>query len=204
MRLRFLLTVVCAAIAATPLCAGNLYTINTGSLTATGVLSVANVWSFDVRGAVAFDVNNGGTLIGQFLMADITGGGDPGFATLPFGNRFFVDYAGAGLANTAATTFDFTTYSLGADNTLHLFETTALGAGSDPALNALIGDNPLRFSLGLSGVAPGNGIDTKLVAQWTLVEVVGAPEPGTVSLLAVGLLVGYFRVNGRKKTGNRT
>jgi hypothetical protein len=201
MRARIFLILFCAALTTTSPLAGATYTIGFGGLTATGIFSPAGGLSLDVRGLTQIDAHDGAVLLGQFLMSDTTFGTDPGFATLPFGNNGLIDMGPGGPSTGpfATTLFDFTAPVLNG-NSLFLRAQTTLPTASDPGLNTLFADNPMVFLFGLTGTAQLP--DGSLEAQWILTDLgtsnpstttTGAPEPGSLSLIALGLVAGYRR-----------
>ncbi len=198
MRARIFLILFGAALTTASPLAGATYTIGFGGLTATGIFSPTGL-SLDVRGLVQIDAHNGAVLLGQFLMSDTTFGTDPGFASLPFGNNGLLDMGPGGPTTGpfAQTFFDFTAPSLNG-NSLFLLAQTTLPTASDPGLNTLFADNAMVFLFGLTGTAQLP--DGTLEAQWILTDLGttnpaagSAPEPGSASLIALGLVVVYRR-----------
>jgi hypothetical protein len=159
----------------------------------------------DVRGNATFTVFDSGTPIGAFLMTDTTGGTDPGFSTLPFGNALLVDF-GATTGTVAETTLDLNN-PVFAGSLLFLSGSTSAPGGADPGLQALFDDNPVVLVFQLTSATPSDGL---VIAQWNLVGLgpeSSVPEPttGVLVLAGVGLLVGIQRGtrSERMKTGCR-
>jgi hypothetical protein len=166
------------------------YSVSLGELTATGLLSDSG-WSFDVRGLAAISVSTGGSPVGQFLITDDTGGTDPDFQTLAFGNSELIDIANGDTTNGpfADTYFDFSS-AVVSGNTLVMNAYTLNETASDPGLDAFVADNPTSFTFGLTGVEQLSS--TELEAQWLLESITaqtvsGTPEPATFILAAFAL-----------------
>src|SRR5262249_41105781 len=138
--------------------------LTSGSLTATGVLPSSGGVLLDVRGNATFTVFDSGTPIGAFLMTDTTGGTDPGFSTLPFGNALLVDF-GATAGTFAQTTLDLNN-PVFAGSLLFLSGSTSAPGGADPGLQALFDDNPVVLVFQLTSATPSDGL---VIAQWNLV-----------------------------------
>lgn len=179
--------------------AAPLFTINTGAIYAYRYITPISELR-DVRGLVALDVSDPG-LLGTVLLADSTGGTDPGFAVLPFGNASLIGLNSAA-TETTAHTFDLAAGIAGA--TSFTVDATGVplapGVTTDPALQRLLGT--LTFSFSLIDFAPVPGTPDFL-ATYVISGVTAAapvvPEPSTGLLVLLGAgVVGVYSRRRRK------
>lgn len=170
--------------------AGPVFTITDGTLTVTGFFT-SDTTLLDIRGMVVLDVTGLGPASGPLLLADPTGGTDPGGYVLPLGNTriLALDSDSAISFVTAQLLFDFDQGLVDGD---YLFlPATASAVPPDgvpgPILAMLIGNNPIAFTFLLSDFADlGDG---NYAYQWQLTSVEPAPEPGSLLLAAGGLAI---------------
>ena len=175
-----------------------VFDIVTGTLTASRLISGSGEID-DVRGLVNFDVLDPG-LLGGVTITDSTGGTDPNFLTLPFGNDTLTGLNN-GLTQETSITFNFSTSIIGPSNDT----ITAIGTAvipnptSDPALADT--DQSLVFTFDLASITnPSDGVT---LAQYNLASISAAtaatPEPayGAAIGLAAMLLFGYLRLRRR-------
>jgi hypothetical protein len=178
--------------------AAPVFDISSGTLTLNRFLAAAGGETDDVRGLVNLNVSDGGSLVGPVVLADQTGGTDPGFTTLAFGNALVIGI-NAAFDQFSAVTFDFATIVSGATTA----DVTATGAPiatvTDPALTGTLG--PMVFTFALQSVTP---VGADVVATYTLSgvasgAVAATPEPATLAIAGLGLAVlGVVRWRRRK------
>jgi len=175
--------------------ASPVFDIVTGSLTASRYITGSGEVD-DVRGLVNLDVLDPG-LLGGVTFTDSTGGTDPNFATLPFGNNVLTGINN-GLTQETTLTFNFGSSVINpSTDTITAIGTAVLpNPTTDPALAAT--DQALVFTFDLSSIT--NPADGVTLAQYTLASVAAeVPEPaqGVMVGLGVMLMLGFLRLRRR-------
>ena len=146
---------------------------------------------YDIRGLLGLEVYNP-ALVGTILLTDPTGGTDPGFSTLPFGNDILYGLSGGGESTFVEFNFLFPEVS---PNTVNL---QAIGyplfpaSTTDPALQQVLG--PLMFNFFLTNVEPDPNTPNFL-ASYSFLGVTQVPEPATGGVILLGLaVIGFARL----------
>jgi len=188
-RLSIVFGLLIGCLGATSASATTLFTIVGGSLTASRSISGSGETD-DVRGNVTLDVNNGVDL-GNITIEDITGGTDPTFLTLAFGNSTLFGTDGT---QTTQLVFDFTQNVVGPSSVAMFAVNSALSPNptTDAALLNSLGGLEFDFTLvSLTGTGP-------FLAQYSLSGVSEAPEPGSLVLVGFSLvLIGVIGLRRR-------
>jgi len=180
-----------------PAQAGPVFQIASGNLTLSAELATLSgggccQLTFDVRGAVLETVSDVALPPTSIAILDSTGGTDPTFSTLAFGNSALL----AADSNTTSTGIeDIVFFSFGnfIANTLTVPATAAVFPVSStpgPALADMIANSPLSFQFNNETV---QGIQSNgaLLIQWQLAGITpatAAPEPMSSLLLGSGVL----------------
>jgi hypothetical protein len=188
--------VLCFAFLGSPyLSATPVFTFGGGSLTASVYidLSTGNP-QFDVRGSVYADVTDVADL-GILNIADVTGGTDPLFLALPFGNGqlLAVDASTPSTGQFDSAMFDFMTPVV--SGTVLTLQANVVGLPAnvtpDPLLEDLIAGSPLYFSFAFTGQVPvgGGTLSTFVLSGVTATPTPSTPEPATFVLAGAALLL---------------
>jgi hypothetical protein len=151
--------------------------------------------TYDIRGAALLSVTDIGLTASPLALFDSTGGTDPTYSVLPFGNTVLTaDDSNSGNSGIEDLVFfDFTGLSLSSSITVdaysYVYPTTDTPT---PTLAELINNSPVAFDFSLVSI---NGDPTDgYTFQWDLTSVEAqsqpsaAPEPVSSLLMGTGML----------------
>jgi hypothetical protein len=157
--------------------------------------------TFDIRGAVLFNVSDTGLLPSPLAITDSTGGTDPGATTLPFGNAFLIGSdANTGTSGIADILFFDFSHAVAPLPTLlivpAIVSVTPTGSNPGPVLSTLTSSSPVPFVFTFSAFQDlGNGDG---ILQWQLSGIAPTPEPQSWFLMGMGCI--GLAVFGFRKT----
>jgi hypothetical protein len=167
------------------------FTPTSGAITASVYTDFSTFSQFDVRGlAVGFVGGN------PSILTDVTGGTDPGFGTLPFGNLTLLATNGI---DSAQLLFDSSSALLSADLLTFSMDATGSLVTANGSLGELVGLLHGNFTL-TSNVEFGAGALLQYNLDSLTKDVSDVPEPASVGLMFGALPIFLWAARRRARS----